>query len=166
MEFERTHQDSLTQALYFDSTFCSSYNLKNVTRNFKRMNVWTSPLNYNTKDFMQVCDIRWLFKDKSEAEAFHKKFLTVNAEFGEEIKNSKVAIDGVTQLRIFRENEQTRKTNEGFGFPMNFYYFIFVVDNCVAKVFVNTKTNVTVEQAAVFAKEAAKRINDSMVNRQ
>jgi len=161
MQFEKTLNDSLTQSLYIDSTFCSTYNLKNITQKFKRMNVWSNPLNYDSKDFMRVCDIRWLFKDKFEAEAFQKKFLPVNSEFGEEITNSKISIENVTQLKIFRENAQARKMNEGFGLPMNFYYFLFIVDNCVAKVFVNTKTNVTVEQAAVFAKEAAKRMNDS-----
>lgn len=164
MKFEQIHKDSLTQALYIDSSFCSNYNLKNITKSFKRMNVWNNPLNYNSKDFMRICDIRWLFGNKSEAEAFHEKFLPVNAEFGEEIKDLKVSIDNVTQLRVFRENAQSRKMNEGFGAPMNFYYFIFVVDNCVAKVFVNTKTNITAEQAAVFAKEAAKKINDSKAN--
>ena len=164
MQFEKTHTDSLTQSLYIDSTFCSNYNLKNITGKFKRMNVWNNPLNYDAKDFMRVCDIRWLFKDKFEAEAFHKKFLPVNSESGEEITNSKVYIENVTQLKIFRENAQARKMNEGFGLSMNFYYFIFIVDNCVAKVFVNTKTNVTVEQAAVFAKEAAKKIKNNIAN--
>lgn len=160
-QFENTHNDILPQSLFIDSAFCAKYHLKNITKDFKNMNIWNENSFNDSEDFMRVCDIRWQFKDKAEAAAFHKKFLPVNSESGEPITNSKITIDKTQQLKIFRENAQTRKMNEGFGLSMNFYYFIFVVDNVVAKVFVNTKTSVTVEQAAVFAKEAAKRINDS-----
>lgn len=158
MEFEQNHNDSLPQALYIDSAFCAAYNLKNITKNFRRMNVWNLP-GREVKDIKRVCDIRWVFNDKMEALAFHKKYLSVNAEFGEEIKRSGIDIENVTQLRIFRENEKTREMNKALGVPMNFYYFLFVVDNCVAKVFVCTKTEVNAEKASVFAVEAARRLN-------
>jgi len=159
MEFEQTHKDSLTQAMFIDSSFCSKYNLKNVTRNFNRMNIWQNT-SADPKDFMRVCDIRWQFKDNLEAVAFHKKFLSVNSEAGEEIKNANIPVANVTELRIFRESEQMRKMNEAFGAAMNSYYFIFVVDNSVAKIFVYTKPNVSAEEASIFAKEAARRLSE------
>ncbi len=161
MAFEQTHEDSLAQNVYIDSSFCSKYYLKNITQKFKRMNVWQSQSKSETNGYMRICDIRWQFKDNFEATSFHNKFISVNSEFGEEIKNSGILIDNTTHLKIFRENGQARKMNESFGSPMNFYYFIFVVDNYVAKVFVNTKTNITVDQAVIFAKEAARKLNEN-----
>jgi hypothetical protein len=160
-QIENSLNDTLKQDIFLDSNFCSKYNLKNSTRNFRRMNYWDNTLHYKSPDFISVYDIRWVFKSNKEALEFHKRFLPINSEGGIEIKKSGIAIDSTTNLRIFREDDGTRQMNKDFGYPMNYYYFIFVVDNTVAKVFVSAKPGVTVDQAAVFAMEASRRINNA-----
>ena len=161
MNFENNYKDSLTQSMYFDSTFCSTYHLKNITKQFTRMNVWQNNI-ADTEDFIRVCDIRWRFKNHSEALTFHKKYISVNSEGGEEIKKANISIDKITELRVFRESAEMRKMNEALGGTMYFYYYLFVVDNVMAKVFVSSKKNITTERAAIFAKEAARRLNESL----
>jgi hypothetical protein len=156
--FENTHKDTLSDGMYIDSTFMMHYNLKNIPQSLKRLKAWENPQFYDSKDFIKVCDIRWKFNSNAEAESFYTKFMAQNSENGEEITDSGIKIDGVSDLRIFREGAGMRKMINSMGKPMNFYYFLFVVNNCVAKVFVCTKPDIKVKDACVFAYEAARRL--------
>ncbi|MCC6371878.1 MAG: hypothetical protein IT236_12790 [Bacteroidia bacterium] len=158
VKFEQSHKDSINPVLYIGEDFYSKYGLKSVSQKQGRMQVWSHPLNFDSPDFMRIGDIRWVFKTHQEAMDFHAKYLQVNAEYGEEINMYKFKIPKVDELRVFKESEKTKFMNAEMGFPMNFYYFIFVKDRVVAKVFVNTVPSITVEQASVFAKEAARRV--------
>ena len=72
--------------------------------------------------------------------------------------NPDITISEATNLRVFREGEKMRKMNAAFGLTLYMYYFIFTVDNYVAKVFVSSEKKITAEEAAVFAREAARRL--------
>lgn len=157
-KFESEYKDSLGDGAYLDSVFMGQYSLTSGVTSLKSMRVWNNPSFYDSKDFIRICDIRWKFKSNAEAEAFHKKFIIQNAENGEEITDSRIKIDDVSDLRIFREGAGMRKMMNQVGTPMNFYYFLFVVDKYVAKVFVCTKPNSKVKDAYVFAREAARKL--------
>lgn len=159
MAFQKSHNDSLTRETYMDAAFCSKFNLKEDSWNYRRMATWVNPAGHGSKDFIKVCDIRWRFKDNKEALAFHKKFLGVNSDYGEEIEMHNLELQHAQDFHVFRENVGARQMSADFGYPVSTYYFLFVMDNHVAKVLVNTKTSVTVDQAFVFAKEAARKLH-------
>src|SRR5262245_55198557 len=83
MAFQKSHIDSLTRETYMDAAFCSKFNLKEESWNYRRMATWLHPAGHDSKDFIKVCDIRWKFKDHQEALRFHNRFLGVNSDYGE-----------------------------------------------------------------------------------
>jgi len=150
--------DTLTQKIYIDAAFCKKYNLKNETDDFKRMNVWQNPFNFESKDFITVCDIRWKFASNADAIDFCTKYATILSEDGKEM-NTPLEIDQASYLKVYRENTGITMKNESLGYSVNYYYFIFVINRCVVKVFVLAKKSVSFNQVADFANEAARKIN-------
>jgi hypothetical protein len=51
-----------------------------------------------------------------------------------------------------------RKMSEALGLEIKFYCFLFVYKNYVAKVYVSAKSGVKIEEASIFAIEAANRL--------
>jgi hypothetical protein len=141
-----------------DADFLANFGLQKMSVNDFRIIVWRN-INMTAKDSItRLCDIRWRFKNNKEALAFHRKYINVNAEDGREIKDYHFTIPGAKELRVFRESAAITDLAKQQKMDPSFYYYIFVVDNYVVKVFVNGKSNLSVDGASVFAKEAARKM--------
>lgn len=150
--------DSIPKNAYIDSFFCAQYGFRKVSMGNYRMFVWQNIDKPKENDFIRLCDIRWKFKNHQEALAFHRKYLNVNAENGNQIANYNFTIPGAEELKVFRESDAITEMVKKQNMTLTFYYYIFVMDNYVVKVFVNGKQNLTVNDAAVFPLQAAKRM--------
>jgi len=146
-------KEKWSKAYYISDEFCAAKGLKpGQTNDFMR--VWNS--DFINDKMTRVVDIRWYFSSASEANDYLEKNIADLSEKGDTI-NSKIEIPMVSNLRIFRESADMRKMNESLGLKNNMYFFIFTVKNYLAKVFVSG--DMKLEEAASFAKEAAKRLN-------
>ena len=146
-------KEKWSNAFYISDEFCAARGLKPGETN-DLLRVWNS--GFNNGSMTRVVDIRFYFTSASEANDYLDKNIADLSEKGDTI-NAKIEIPMVSNLRIFRENEEMRKMNASLGLKMNMYFFIFTVKNYIAKVFVSGDK--TVEDAAPFAIEAAKRLN-------
>lgn len=159
-KFEETHVDNISDDLFLNAAFCEKYGLKSASSGSQRMKMWTSVDGDNAEKFIKVCDVRWHFKSKKEALESYHKFMDIISEGGKEITDHSIKIEGVQELRIFETGDNMRKMMEAFKITeKECYYFLFVCNGYVAKVFVNHKQGTTLEQASVFAVEAARLLN-------
>ena len=146
-------KEKWSKAFYISDEFCATKGLKPGEAN-DLLRVWNSYSNNGT--MTRVVDIRLYFTSVPEANDYLDKNIADLSEKGDTI-NTKIEISMVSNLRIFRENADIRRMNTSLGQKNNMYYFIFTVKNYIAKVFVSG--DMTLEEAAPFAKEAAKRLN-------
>jgi len=146
-------KEKWSKAFYISDEFCAARGLKPGESN-DLLRVWNG--DFINGMMTRVVDIRWYFTSVSEAKDYLEKNITDLSEKGDTI-NTKIEIPMVSNLRIFRESADLRKMNESFGLKSNMYYFIFTVKNYLTKVFVSG--DMKLEEAAAFAKEAAKRLN-------
>ena len=119
--------------------------------------------NAETKDkgLMRVVDLRWYFNTAEEATQYLKLNLPYLSESGDQI-NQKIKIDNVSNLYVYNEGAGARSMNKAIGVESYSYFFLFTVKNLVAKVFVNSGKQIAVNEAVVFAKEAAKKLNTAL----
>ncbi|RYD81726.1 MAG: hypothetical protein EOP53_05625 [Sphingobacteriales bacterium] len=150
--------DMVPADAFLDSAFCARYNMLRMSPKIvNRMVVYRNLNPQKETDAIRLCDIRWRFKNHQEALNFHRKYIKENSENGNEIKGYKFTIPGAEELRVFRESNEIADWVKSQNTPMNFYYYIFVVNNYAVKVFVNGKTGFSLENGAAFAKQAVKR---------
>lgn len=109
-------------------------------------------------DVQIVIDIRWVLESRDKALEFHKTYLKENSESGNPYTKKDIKIKNVEALYIFNENDTGAAVLKEMGVEQRHHYFLFVVDNVVAKVFVATKPNVSTKKAAKFAQLAATQL--------
>ncbi len=140
---------------YLSDEFCAGKGLEPGQIN-SQFRVWNS-LEANAK-YQRVVDIRWYFKTPEQAAKYLKDNLDKESEHGDPVK-SIVPIPGVSNLYEFTEGAKQREMNKAFGLKLNMFYFLFTVQNYAAKVFISSENDITLEDAAIIAKEAASRLN-------
>jgi hypothetical protein len=151
-------KEKWSKSFFISDEFCAAKGLKPSETN-TLLRVW----NGNTKGegLSRVVDIRWYFAKPQEAAQYLTDNIKELSENGDELTTG-ITIKDAANLRVFRESAGMRKLNEGLGTTIYMYYFLFTVDNCVAKVFVSTEKKISTEQAADFAREAAKRLKAAL----
>lgn len=140
-------------SFFLDKKFCSKYSLDPRSKD-NLMRVW---FNNKSKDSIQMLfDIRYWCKTEDEAKKYLKDHLAGLSEDGEPNKDP-VTINGVSDLHVYHESKQTRKTIERMKLDYKQINFIFRVKNIVLKVFVACNKRYTSRQLQIFAQEAANR---------
>jgi hypothetical protein len=139
--------ETVSEKLFIPDAFFVKYN--------PRIHDWTN-MDDNNK-YGVVNDIRWEFDKAEQAMDYHKKNLSVNSQKGVEL-HAKIAIPGAEELHIYKEAASIEKLNKDMGINTMEYCYLFVVNKVVAKVWVKVNGNVSVEEASLFAREAAKTI--------
>jgi len=151
--------ENITDNLFIPDAFFTKYKLELQERSNVHIKDWSTI--DRTAKFGVVDDVRWEFKDADEAMAWHKKNLKVNSESGEELKD-KMYIPGAQELHMYRESKSITDLNKSMGIDSKEYYFLFAMDKVVVKVFVTVNGEVSLEDASVFAKEAAKSVRTAL----
>ena len=144
-----------SEKFYISDDYAKSKGLKLVETN-DLLKAWNAEEENAT--IFRVVDIRFYFKDAAEAKKYLEDNIKELSEDGDAIKET-IAIDKANNLKCFTENEAMRQMNKAFGIESYMYFYLFTIDNYVAKVFVNTTKQVAASEAADFAREAAKRLS-------
>ncbi len=151
--------DKIPDNLFIPDAFFRKYNLQLAPQANAHIKDWSTL--ERTAEVGVVDDVRWEFNTAEEAMAWHKKNLTVNSENGVQI-NDKIYIPGAQDLHIYRESKSITDLNQSMGIDTKEFYFLFVINKVVAKVFVTVNGNSSINDALVFAKEAAKDIQNAL----
>jgi len=151
--------DKIPDNLFIPDAFFTKYNLEMAPQSNVHIKDWSTI--DRTARIGVVDDVRWEFNNAEEAMAYHKKNLGVNSESGIEI-HDRVYIPGAQELHIYRESKSITDLNQSMGIDTKEFYFLFVIDKVVAKVFVTVNGDATIDDASVFAKEAAKDIRNAL----
>jgi hypothetical protein len=148
-----TPSDTVPKELFITEEFFSKYGLKRGETN-KDFVVWNM-----IKDghIQRVVDIRWVFKSNEEALQYHRAKLKENSENGQEIQFD-YKLNKAEDLHVFKENEQIENMLKAMKLSQRQYYFLFVVDNVVFKVFVASDNTLESKDVIFIAEEAINRL--------
>ena len=147
-------KEKWSKEFYIPDEFCAARGLHPGETN-GLIRVWNGESKKN--GIMRLVDIRWYFNSPAEASEYLKRNMSELSESGDPVKTT-IKIKDVPDLYVFSEGAGYRKLNETLGISSYMYYFLFIVQNYVAKVFVSTEKQIPVSEAAAFAQEAAKRL--------
>jgi len=153
--------EKVSEKLFIDDAFFKKYKLEASARAIQRIHDWTNMVDKDNK-YAVVNDIRWEFDKPEQALDYYQKNLTVNSQKGVELKGTRINIPGVTELHIYKESASIENLNKDLGISTMEYGYLFVVDKVVAKVWVKVNGDVKVDEAALFAKEAASTIHKAL----
>ncbi len=155
----KIRHDSIPDNYFIPDSFCEKFDLQLKSRYHPNMRVWFNPAK-NAK-YITVNDIRVGFETKGKAVKFFKKNLKSNAENALEIY-PKINIPGTKDLHIFRESDAMAKANKLSNINQRYYFFLYLVDYVYVKVFVAASPETTLEEASVFAIEAANSVKRNL----
>jgi hypothetical protein len=151
-------KDKWSKALYLSDEFCANKGMEPGETN-ELLRVWNN-LKENAV-FTRVVDIRWYFSSPQEAANYLQKNIVELSEKGNEI-TSPPSIPYASNLRVFKDGKDVIKLNAALGLTSHMYFFLFTEKNYVAKVFISTEKDLPVADVAIFAKEAAARLNTAI----
>lgn len=139
--------------LFLTSSFLAKYNLK-LVQSEGNFIAWSSDA---TSMIQRFVDIRWVFENNEDAWRYHRANLKANSEDGQPLTET-IDLPGAQDLYICRESASVEKMIKQMLLTMRQYYFLFVVDNVVFKLFIATDTSVTLQDVKAFAEEAIARL--------
>jgi hypothetical protein len=151
--------ETVPEKLFIDDAFFTKYKLEQAVRSNQKIHDWTSM--DETNKYVVVNDIRWEFDKPEQALDYHRKNLSVNSQKGVEL-HPRISIAGVEELHVYKESASIENLNKDLGINTMEYCYLFVVDRVVAKIWVKVNGNVSVEEASLFAREAAKTIQKAL----
>ncbi len=151
--------EKIPENLFIPDAFFTKYNLELAPQSNAHIKDWSTI--DRTAKIGVVDDDRWEFKDADEAMAWYKKKLTENSENGVEIKDQ-MYIPGAQELHMYRESKSITDMNASMNIDTKQFYFIYVIDKVVAKVVVTVNGKVSLDDASLFPKEAAKDIRTAL----
>jgi hypothetical protein len=115
---------------------------------------------YNSADTAvlidRVVDIRWQADSKAAAIKWYDENGAILNEGGVDKTSSMPALAGFDRFNIYVMSPKMREMNDAFGIKLEMYYFTFVADKYVGKIFVSGKEKLTLMKAALFAKAGLK----------
>ncbi len=138
-------------AYFIPATTCAKYKLVAAEGNDALMNVYNNLTENAT--IQRVNDIRWQAKTKAEAIEWYKNNAAMLNEGAKDITEKLTSPVGVDIWNVYEANDETKKMMESMSIPQNHYYFTFVVDKIVAKIFVAATEKVSLTDAWNFAKK-------------
>jgi hypothetical protein len=150
-------QPNIPAKFFISDAFAASKGLKPV-KNDGGSKTWKGKMKNVTTT---VKDSRWKFNSFDEAAQHLQLNMPLLSETGDQ-EMGNIKITGASNLFVYNEGAGNRSYNEATGVKSFSYIFLFTVKNYVAKVNVITNEKITVNDAAVFAKEAAKRLNAAL----
>lgn len=130
MEIVKEKGASIPLSTFLDTTILVDLQIANST---SWRHIWMD-IEDSTKQIMQLYDIRLKFDSKKKALKFHKKFLGLNSEYGEEINNHEINFDGACKFSVFSGNKEFTAMMDPYGYQI--FCILFVVDNYFAKIYV------------------------------
>ena len=151
--------EKIPESLFIPDAFFSKYNLELAPQSNAHIKDWSTI--DRTAKIGVVDDVRWEFKDAEEAMTWHKKKLSENSENGVEFKD-KMYIPGAQELHMYRESKSITDMNASMNIDTKQFYFIYVIDKVVSKVVVTVNGKVSLDDASVFPKEAAKNVRNAL----
>ena len=151
--------EKIPENLFIPDAFFTKYNLELAPQSNVHIKDWSTI--DRTAKIGVVDDVRWEFKDAEEAMAWHKKKLTENSENGVEFKDN-MSIPGAQELHMYRESKSITDMNASMNIDTKQFYFIYVIDRVVSKVVVTVNGKVSLDDASVFPKEAAKNVRNAL----
>jgi hypothetical protein len=152
---QHSSEDSsfLTPASVFETA-----GMKCIEKN-KRLRVYTKTED-RPNDVSRAVDIRWVFSSSQEAADFLEKNLEKESEGGYPIKKV-LSLPNAAKVYIYREEPMSVGMYEMTGAENAHWYYIFVIDRIVAKVFTaGNKTSMSTSYKLAF--EAAKHISQKL----
>ena len=153
-EYYKIPADKKPDSFFLDKKFCSKSGLDLKSKD-NLMMIW---YNYKSKDSIQMLfDIRFWCKTEDEAGKYLAEHLANLSEAGT-VNMDNISIAGASELHVYNESEQTRKTIEGMKLNYKQINFIFRIKNVVLKVFVACHKRYTSQQLQAFPQEAANRV--------
>jgi hypothetical protein len=111
-------------------------------------------------DITRAVDIRWVFASSQEAADYLEKNLEKESEGGYQVKKT-LKLPNATKIYVYREDPMTAGMYEMMGAENVHWYYLFVIDKVVAKVFtMGNKTSMSTSYK--LALEAAKHISQKL----
>lgn len=145
-----------SKSFYIADEFCTAKGLLPLETT-DRARSWS--LKKNGKDIYKVVDMRWYFATTAEAVQYLKLNLPMLSQTGDPV-STRVDIPNISNFYIYNEGAGMRSLGESAGIKMRYFIFIYNVKNYVVKTYVySEKLPLTLTEAAVYAKESARRMN-------
>ncbi|MCP4761401.1 MAG: hypothetical protein GY870_06440 [archaeon] len=144
--------------LFLTEQDLSPWDLKLTEENPKNnLKVWTN----TTQGVLvqRVVEVLWQFKSPEKALTFHLEYLHDNAENSPEISIESIEPFG-QELRAFVKGPED-KLLSAFNLSMNMYFFLFCEGKILVKSFISGTDELSIEEAAKFARLAHKKIVNS-----
>lgn len=104
----------------------------------------------------RVNDLRLQAESPEAALAWYKSHSSLLNEDGKEIVNVIAKPAGVDAFNVYGTNEANEQMMKGLDIAQTHYYFTFVIDKYVCKIFIAAQSKKTVKDAWALAKEGIK----------
>lgn len=108
----------------------------------------------------RLVDIRWVFNTAEEAKKYYSANLKLQSEGGYEYKKQ-LSLPNAKLVKIYREERGSAAMYETFGSQHVHWYFIFLVDRVMVKIFTSGKFT-SFNEAYSIAWDAAQMISEKL----
>ncbi len=152
MEIVAKNGSSIPSSIFLDTSTVKDMQIVNNT-NWRH--IWMD-IEDSSKNIMQFYDIRLKFDTKKDALAFHKKYLGLNSEFGNKIKNHGITFEGATKFSVYTGSKEFTKMMEPYGYQI--FCILFVVDNYFVKIYLTCKKEFSPSEYQNYVSTAIKKI--------
>lgn len=95
----------------------------------------------------RVNDIRWQAKNKAEAMQWYNANAKLLSEGGEDISTQLSKPAGVDSWNVYRQSNEIREMIKSMGIEQNHFYFTFIGDKYVPKIFIALSPKQTLKDA-------------------
>lgn len=154
MDIVEKNGASIPASIFLDTSTVKDMQIANST---PWRHIWMD-IEDSTKNIMQFYDIRLKFDSKKDALAFHKKYLGLNSEFGNKIKNHGINFDGASKFYVYSGSKEFTKMMDPYGYQI--FCILFVVDNYFVKIYLTCKKDHSPSEYQNFVTTAINKINN------
>lgn len=153
-------QEPLDDTTFFTpASFYEKIGLKKSESN-KRLRVYYQPTQDKADDIERTVDIRWVFASKAQAQEYLNKNLLKESEEGYPMKKA-IKLPNAGKVYLYRENQMSSGMYDMMGAEIAQWYYIFVIDRVMIKVFTaGNKTSMATSYAVAL--EAAKYVSSKL----
>ncbi len=154
MDIVEKNGASIPVSVFLDTNTVKDMKIANAT---PWRHIWMD-IEDSSKNIMQFYDIRLKFDSKKDALAFHKKYLGLNSEFGNKIKNHGINFDGASKFYVYSGSKEFTKMMEPYGYQI--FCIMYVVDNYFVKIYLTCKKEYTPSEFQNYVSTSIKKIKD------
>ena len=152
MEIIKINGSSIEKNLFLDTQIVKNMKLVNSTT---WRHLWIDK-EEGDKSVKQFYDIRLKFNSKRAALKFHRKYLGLNSEFSEKIKEHQINYEGSNDFYLFKGGTEYSSMMEPYGYKV--YCILYVVDNYFVKQYITCLKDIEVEHFQNFISETIQKI--------